>query len=53
MNDADLFVALPWLIFATGLVVIGWRLAVSRIHARGKRGPDRPGTRGTPGPPGA
>jgi hypothetical protein len=53
MNDGDLFVALPWLVFAAGLIVIAWRLAVSRVRARGKRGPGRPGTRRTPGAPGA
>jgi hypothetical protein len=52
MND-DLFVAVPWLIFAAGLLVIGWRLALSHVHARGKRRRDRPGSPGTPGAPGA
>jgi hypothetical protein len=54
MSDDDLFVAVPWLIFATGLIVIGWRLALGRVHAaRGKRGAGRTGNPGAPGAPGA
>jgi len=29
LTAADLVVLVPWLIFAAGLVVIGWRLLVS------------------------
>jgi hypothetical protein len=53
MSDGDLFVAVPWLIFVTGLSVIGLRLALGRVHARGKRGPGRSGRPRTPGAPGA
>ena len=33
----DLIVAAPWLAFAAGLAVIGWRLAVSRARRRRSR----------------
>jgi hypothetical protein len=33
----DLIVAAPWLAFAAGLAVIGWRLAVGRGRRRGPR----------------
>jgi hypothetical protein len=36
----DLIVAAPWLAFAAGLAVIGWRLAVGRRRRR--RDPPRP-----------
>jgi hypothetical protein len=37
----DLIVAAPWLAFAAGLAVIGWRLAASRGRRR-RRGPPEP-----------
>jgi hypothetical protein len=43
----DLIVAAPWLAFAAGLAVIGWRLAISRGRRRPSAGE---GTR-PPGPP--
>jgi hypothetical protein len=33
----DLIVAAPWLAFAAGLAVIGWRLAASRGRRRRRR----------------
>ena len=33
MTGDDLIVAAPWLAFAAGLAVIGWRLAASRGRA--------------------
>jgi hypothetical protein len=47
----DLIVAAPWLAFAAGLALIGWRLAVSR--GRRRHGPPRPGARGRPSQDGA
>jgi hypothetical protein len=51
----DLIVAAPWLAFAAGLVVIGWRLAAGRSRRRrrgapppsqdARRGPDEAGDR--------
>jgi hypothetical protein len=43
----DLIVAAPWLVFAAGLALIGWRLAASR--GRRRHGPPRPGARDRPG----
>jgi len=43
----DLIVAAPWLAFAAGLAVIGWRLAASRGRRR-RRGPP-PGEGARPG----
>jgi hypothetical protein len=40
----DLIVAAPWLAFAAGLAVLGWRLAASR--SRRRRGPAGAGVRG-------
>jgi hypothetical protein len=34
----DLIVAAPWLAFAAGLAVIGWRLAAGRGRRRGPPG---------------
>jgi hypothetical protein len=34
----DLIVAAPWLAFAAGLAVIGWRLAAGRGRRRRRRG---------------
>jgi hypothetical protein len=42
MSADDLIVAVPWLVFAAGLAVIGWRLAAGRGSRRERR----------PGPPG-
>jgi len=39
----DLIVAAPWLAFAAGLAVIGWRLAAGRGRRR-RRGPPPPGS---------
>ena len=51
MIGDDLIVAVPWLIFAAGMAMIGWRLAAGRGLRRERRpGPpggcqaDRPGT---------
>ncbi|HTX28128.1 MAG TPA: hypothetical protein VME19_14035 [Streptosporangiaceae bacterium] len=41
MTGDDLIVAAPWLAFAAGLAVIGWRLAASRGRRR-RRGPPQP-----------
>jgi len=42
----DLIVAAPWLAFAAGLAVIGWRLAASRGRRRRRRDArDEPGGR--------
>jgi hypothetical protein len=43
----DLIVAAPWLAFAAGLAVIGWRLAVSRGR---RRPPPGEGARPSGGP---
>jgi hypothetical protein len=45
----DLIVAAPWLAFAAGLAVIGWRLAASRGRRR-RHGQDGAGDR-PPAPP--
>jgi hypothetical protein len=37
MTGDDLIVAAPWLAFAAGLGVIGWRLAASRRRRRRDR----------------
>jgi hypothetical protein len=42
MSADDLIVAVPWLVFAAGVAVIGWRLAAGRGLRRDRR----------PGPPG-
>jgi hypothetical protein len=42
MSGDDLIVAVPWLVFAAGLGVIGWRLAAGRGLARERR-PGAPG----------
>ena len=47
MTGDDLIVAAPWLAFAAGLAVIGWRLAAGRGRRR-RRGP--PACGGAPGP---
>jgi len=41
MGDADLIVAVPWLVFAVGLAAIGLRLVAGR-HRRGRRSSDAP-----------
>jgi len=56
MSADDLVVAVPWLVFAAGLAVIGWRLAPGRGLRRARRpGPPgqgaRPGGRRRPGRP--
>jgi len=38
----DLIVAAPWLAFAAGLAVIGWRLAAGRGRRRRRASPGRP-----------
>ena len=43
MDDYDLIVALPWLVFVIGLGIMGWRLAVSRGRRRTMPGQGRPG----------
>jgi hypothetical protein len=42
MSADDLIVAVPWLVFAAGLAVIGWRLAAGRGPRRERR-PGAPG----------
>ena len=42
MSGDDLIVAVPWLVFAAGLAVIGWRLAAGR-GLRRRRRPGAPG----------
>jgi hypothetical protein len=37
MTRADLLVLLPWLIFAAGVGLIGWRLLVTRAESRRRR----------------
>jgi hypothetical protein len=49
----DLIVAAPWLVFAAGLAVIGWRLAADRGHRRRRRGPPRASAGAPPGQDGA
>ncbi len=51
MTGDDLIVAAPWLAFAAGLALIGWRLAASR--GRRRHGPSRPGACGRPNHNGA
>ncbi len=42
MTGDDLIVAAPWLAFAAGLAVIGWRLAAGRgRRRRAQTGQDR------------
>jgi hypothetical protein len=48
MSADDLVVAVPWLVFAAGLAVIGWRLAAGRGSRRERR-PGPPGQRARPG----
>jgi hypothetical protein len=48
MSADDLIVAVPWLVFAAGLAVIGWRLAAGR-GLRRKRRPGPPGKSARPG----
>jgi hypothetical protein len=48
MSADDLIVAVPWLVFAAGLAVIGWRLAAGRGLRRERR-PGPPGKRVRPG----
>jgi hypothetical protein len=45
----DLIVAAPWLAFAAGLAVIGWRLAASRGRRR-RQGAPPPSRGARPGP---
>jgi hypothetical protein len=45
----DLIVAAPWLAFAAGLAVIGWRLAAGRGRRRRRRGPPPSGAAAQPG----
>ena len=49
MTGDDLIVAAPWLAFAAGLVVIGWRLAAGRGRRRRRHGPPQPSTGAEPG----
>jgi len=46
----DLIVAAPWLAFAAGLAVIGWRLAAGRGRRQRRLGPPPPGRGARPGP---
>lgn len=48
MTGDDLIVAAPWLAFAAGLAVIGWRLAAGRGRRLRRLGP-RPGRGARPG----
>jgi hypothetical protein len=48
MSADDLIVAVPWLVFAAGLAVIGWRLAAGR-RLRRERRPGPPGKGARPG----
>jgi hypothetical protein len=48
MSADDLIVAVPWLVFAAGLAVIGWRLAAGR-RLRRERRPGPPGKGAWPG----
>ena len=48
MTGDDLIVAAPWLAFAEGLAVIGWRLAAGRGRRLRRLGP-RPGRGARPG----
>jgi hypothetical protein len=48
MSADDLIVAVPWLVFAAGLAVIGWRLAAGRGLRRERR-PGPPGQDARPG----
>jgi hypothetical protein len=48
MSADDLIVAAPWLVFAAGLAVIGWRLAAGRGRRRERR-PGPPGKGARPG----
>jgi hypothetical protein len=58
ISDDLITMVVPWVVFASGLAVIGWRLAADRIHGRRHRGhgpgpgPGRPDGNG-PGTPGA
>ena len=46
MTGDDLIVAAPWLAFAAGLAVIGWRLAAGRGRRRGSPPPGQRARRG-------
>jgi hypothetical protein len=46
VTGEDLIVAAPWLAFAAGLAVLGWRLAAGR--SRRRSGPARDGLGGRP-----
>jgi len=48
MSADDLIVTVPWLVFAAGLTVIGWRLAAGR-GLRRERSPEPPGREARPG----
>jgi hypothetical protein len=58
MSGGDLIVVAPWLVFAGGVMAIGWRLAAGRDHpprrptgrpgAGTRRHRDRPGSRSAP-----
>jgi len=37
MTGADLLVLLPWLVFAAGVALIGWRLIVAGRRRRDRR----------------
>jgi hypothetical protein len=52
MSADDLIVVVPWLVFAAGLAVIGWRLAAGRGLRRGLRRERRPGLPGKSARPG-
>jgi len=41
VTGADLIVAAPWLVFAGGVAIIGWRLAANRSRRRQQRSPRR------------
>jgi hypothetical protein len=49
----DLIVAAPWLAFAAGLTVIGWRLAAGRGRRRRGHGLPQPSPCTQPGQDGA
>jgi hypothetical protein len=37
VTAADLLILIPWLVFAAGLAVIGWRLLVVRRRRRDRK----------------